>query len=172
MRNLFLLSAILFLFCFSRCKKDNEEPQLPPETTTGAMTFGCKINGKVFVPKDGNGHAGLFCQYIYINGGWNLNIPAFDWKSSSVPLVSITTDSLLVTEGETYPFKNSKGFAKAFYSDNSGMYKKLDSDTGNLFISKFDPINRILSGTFFFIGTNTSTGQQASVTEGRFDIRY
>ena len=44
--------------------------------------------------------------------------------------------------------------------------------SGQLYISKFDSINRILSGTFFFTGTKVSTGEKVTVTDGRFDIRY
>lgn len=59
----FLLFACLFsiLLFAAHCKKDRFE--LPPETTTGAMTFGCKVNGKVFVPRDGRGKLDLYCQY-------------------------------------------------------------------------------------------------------------
>ena len=46
------------------------------------MTFGCKIDGKVFVPKDGNEQPGLYEQYVYLGngtrGGWHLNIPVTD----------------------------------------------------------------------------------------------
>ena len=66
------LPALLIatIFTFSQCKKNKDvEPQLPPETTTGAMTFGCKVNGKVFVPKDGRGRPGLFVQYVNLGAG-------------------------------------------------------------------------------------------------------
>lgn len=61
--------CVMTIFTFSQCKKKTEEPQLPPETTTGAMTFGCKVNGKVFVPKDGRGRPGLFVQYVNLGAG-------------------------------------------------------------------------------------------------------
>ena len=174
-----LLSAflILTLFTFNQCKKNkNEEAQLPPETQTGAMTFGCKIDGKVFVPRDGRGKVGLYCEYAYlgtgVGGGWFLNIPAADFVPVSIPNVSITTDSLLVVEGVTYRFKNLKGNPKAFYSDDTGLYRKMDNDSGSLHISKFDQTNRILSGTFSFVGTNASSGVKVTITDGRFDVRY
>jgi hypothetical protein len=65
---------VLFLLFFSslllnsKCRKDNE-PQLPPETTTGAMTFGCKIDGKVFLPKSGNGVPGIITEYPFLGNG-------------------------------------------------------------------------------------------------------
>jgi hypothetical protein len=174
---LICLLALMALTC-PNCKKDKaKEPELPPETTTGAMTFGCKINGKVFVPRDGRGRPGLYVQYVYLGsgpgGGWFLNIPAVDWVPESIPLVSITTDSLLLAEGQTYSFKkNTKGFPRAFYSVGSDVYGKFDDDAGSITIKKHDKINRILSGTFFFIGTKNGTGEKISITEGRFDIRY
>ncbi len=96
-RPYFLLFCFLFslLLLFSHCKKDRFD--LPPETTTGAMTFGCKVNGKVFVPRDGRGKPGLYCQYVNLGegegGGWFLNIPAVDWKASPNEIVAIATDS-------------------------------------------------------------------------------
>lgn len=152
-------------------KKKTEEPQLPPITTTGAMTFGCKINGKVFVPRDGRGKPGLYCQYVNLGtdsgGGWYLNIPATDWRPNPPKGVNIETDSLLVEQGTSYIFKKLKGNPHAFY-DNGEVFDA----SGELTILKFDQTNRILSGTFFFTGTNASTGQTVEVTDGRFDIRY
>ena len=166
---------LLLLLTNSQCKKHNEEPQLPPETNTGAMTFGCKVNGKVFMPKDGNGKPGLYCQYVNLGsgegGGWYLNIPAVNLRIRPNEGVSITTDSLLVQEGMTYQFKNNKGNAQGFYY-KTVEYPKTDNDSGELKITRFDQANRILSGTFFFTGTNASTGEKVEVTDGRFDIRY
>ena len=99
-----------------------------------------------------------------------MNIPAVDWKSSPIEGISITTDSLLVQDGNIYQFKTTKGNAQAFYSKII-EYHKLDNETGSLHITKFDQLNRILSGTFSFVGTNTN-GEKVNVTEGRFDIRY
>jgi len=117
-RQYFLLFTCLFslLLSASRCKKDHFH--LPPETTTGANTFGCKVNGKVFVPRDGRGRPGLFCQYVYLGegegGGWFLNIPAMNWRASPNEAIGIATDSLLLEEGMTYEFKNKKALPRLF----------------------------------------------------------
>jgi hypothetical protein len=37
-----------------KCKKDNQGPskeQLPAITQTGANTFGCYVNGEIFLPR-------------------------------------------------------------------------------------------------------------------------
>ena len=167
-----LLSVIIF--STSQCKK-KDVPQLPPESETGAMTFGCKINGQIFVPQDGRGRSGLRVEYVNLGigpgGGWYLNIAALDLNPASRPAVSITTDSLLVSEGLTYNFKNAKGNTKAFYVSSGNVFSKLDNDTGQLKIIKFDQLNRIISGTFSFIGTDEN-GTKVNVTEGRFDVSY
>jgi hypothetical protein len=168
-----LLLTVFIAMTLSQCIKKTDDLQLPPETITGAMTFGCKINGKVFVPRDGRGKPGLIVQYAYLDGGWHLNIPATNWVLNPPEGVNIETDSLLVEEGKTYRLDNKKGSARAFYSKGN-VYAKMDSDLGELHITKHDRLNRILAGTFFFIGTNTSSssGEKVSITDGRFDIRY
>jgi len=96
------LLLLAILISFAECKKKTEEPELPPETTTGAMTFGCKVNGKVFVPKDGRGRPGLFVQYVDLGsgpgGGWYLNIPAIDQTPANSIGINIASDSLFVLE--------------------------------------------------------------------------
>ena len=103
-------------------------------------------------------------------GGWFLNIPASNWLVSPIESIHIETDSLIVEEGVIYDFKNQKGFPRAFYF-KSREYRKLDTNTGKLHIKKHDKINRILSGTFEFVGT-TNSGENVNITEGRFDIIY
>ena len=167
--------CVMTIFTFSQCKKKTEEPQLPPETTTGAMTFGCKVNGKVFVPKDGRGRPGLFVQYVNLGaglgGGWFLSIPAIDQTPSNSIGITIVTDSLLVVEGSTYKFGITKDSAKARYYVGLDNYPIGSGDSGSMFIRKHDLVQGILSGNFSFTGTNIN-GQKVSITDGRFDIRY
>lgn len=169
------LCLLGLLLCLAQCRTKDPAPQLPPETTTGAMTFGCKIDGRVFVPRNYYTRTGLYVQYVYLGpgkgGGYFLNIPAVDWAADPIEGVSITTDSLLVQEGQTYSFKNAKGSVKAFYSSDV-EYHKLDPDDGQLTITRFDAQQGIVSGRFNFVGTNKSTGRQVRVTDGRFDVRF
>jgi len=180
-RQLYFVAVITFLlFAVPQCKKNKFNPSLPLITTIGANTFGCKINGKIFVPRDGRGKPGLFVQYenlgIGSGGGWYLNIPAVDWASKPNSGVSIETDSLLLREGMSYPIGRNKGMVRTFYligTENGGVdiYDKLETDTGSLHIQRFDQVNRILSGVFSFSATN-GNGQKVYVTDGRFDLQY
>lgn len=139
------------------------------------MTFGCKIDGRVFVPRDEFSKTGLFAQYVNSGtgrgGGYYLNIPAIDWKANPNQGVSLTTDSLLVEEGRTYAFGTAKGQAQAFYLEGT-EYIKLSQNPGELTITRFDRTQGIISGRFHFVGTDLSTGKQVQVTEGRFDVRF
>lgn len=139
------------------------------------MTFGCKIDGRVFVPRNYYTRTGLYVQYVYLGpgkgGGYFLNIPATDWAAETIEAVRITTDSLLVQEGKTYPFRTSKGSAHAEYHA-SVDYEKLDQDDGQLTITRFDAQQGIISGRFNFVGADKSTGRQVRVTDGRFDVRF
>lgn len=166
---------MLTLLTLSQCKKEASPPQLPPETTTGTMTFGCKIDGRVFVPRDEFTKTGLFAQYVNLGmgkgGGYHLNIPAIDWKANPNQGISLTTDSLLVEEGRTYVFSTGKGQVQAFYLEGT-EYIKRDRDPGELTITRFDQTQGIISGRFHFVGTDLSTGKQVRVTDGRFDVRF
>ena len=56
-------TILLFFIALASCSKPDatkQDPvlQLPPETQTGANTFGCIINNQVFYPRDGSGNLG------------------------------------------------------------------------------------------------------------------
>ena len=53
----------------------------------------------------------------------------------------------------------------------STEYLTTSSIKGELKITKFDELNRIVSGTFWFDATN-SDGEKVQVREGRFDMNY
>ncbi len=168
-----LFSAFFFLNL--KCKKENNEPQLPPETTTGAMTFGCKIDGKVFVPKGTIADPELVAHYYFLGngagGGWFLFITASNVVDNPHRTVLLETDSLLLTEGSSYTFKKMKGFSNAKYASGLIDYEMTTSDTGYLLITKHDQSQHMLSGRFSFTATNQN-GEKVNITDGRFDIRY
>jgi hypothetical protein len=57
MKKYIFLLILLASLSSVKCKKTDIGDQLPPITTTGANTFGCKVDGKVWLP----------------HGGWNVN---------------------------------------------------------------------------------------------------
>lgn len=177
--NLHLRLSIVFfslILLSSRCKKQNAEPQLPPETTTGAMTFGCKVNARVLLPNGGTLGPGLSVEYQNlgqgIGGGWFLGVSGSDYQSNPKSGITINTDSLLLIEGTVYPMREAKGFAYATYQNGLNFYYIYPNDTGQLTITKHDQSQRILSGRFWFTATSVYDQTKVSITEGRFDVRY
>lgn len=169
-----VLVLVLFITnTSSRCKKQNSEPQLPAETTIGAMTFGCKVNGKVFVPKGSIDGPGIIAQYLFLGngpgGGWWLNLSAVDRYESKG--IYFRTDTLLLIEDNVYNLKREKGYPSAEYAMGLYDYFMGNNDTGKIIVTRHDLSQRILSGRFYFTATNNN-GEKINITEGRFDIRY
>ncbi len=175
----YLNFLLLFTLSLSlQCRKPKSElEKLPPATQTGADKFGCLIDGKAFLPK-GNPFGGpiLSCAYQFVNGGYYFQLKAFNNEGAVKYGVGVFTDSLNIENGIKYTLKNrfTKAQASGIYSiSNFGLVNYLTNDinTGELKISKFDRINRIVSGTFWFDAIDKQ-GQKVEVREGRFDLKY
>lgn len=184
-----LIFTWLFLITLtaSKCKKDKRptDPvgQLPPETQIGANTFGCLIDGKIFLPKGPSLSPILQCAYQYLNTDYSkgyffqLSANAKGNKECELFSISLGTDSLQIFEGETYQLVNyEKGLSAAQYSyffscGQFTNYNTSNNVTGQLNIKKLDEINQIVSGTFWFNAINTN-GDTVHVTDGRFDMRF
>ncbi|MEP6583302.1 MAG: DUF6252 family protein [Ginsengibacter sp.] len=177
-----LILVICFSFIIviaSRCKKDKGAiEQLPPETQTGAGTFGCLIDGIVFKPKgDPFGGPILSCAYQYINGGYYFQLKASDKSSPTIFSIGIFTDSLKIEEGLMYSLQNKNMTGEAYgtylISEIQGLNAYLTStiNAGEFKVKKLDETNRIISGTFWFNAFNSS-GEKVQVSEGRFDMKY
>ena len=182
-----LFTIFTFLVLTSiQCRKNkpaNPVDQLPPATQIGANTFGCLVDGKVFMPKGLGLSPTLTCYYQYIYypspTGYVFQIKAKNTNSPSIfQSINILVDSLKLIDGKTYILEESiKGHSRGNYvksrTDNTSYenYLTFHPNSGQLIITKFDEINQIVSGTFWFNAVN-SNGDTVRVTDGRFDMRY
>ena len=171
---LFLLSLTLLA---SSCKKEpvDQLSLLPPATQTGANTFGCLVDGAAFVPESSGFFSGppFKCEYtstpqlavFWIAGGRE--------GDGIVANVSIATDSLKISEGETLLLSKdaTPGMASGAYAYNSTAYQTNANVTGELTITRLDIINLIVSGTFHFNAVSKG-GDTVKITNGRFDVHY
>ena len=186
MKNILLLITS-FVLLSSSCKKSkptNPVDQLPPETQTGANTFGCLVNGEVFKPGGAQLSGGsLQSNFQYLgpgpNGGYYFVLIGRSQPGggSTQTSVGVFADSIKINESIRYALlQRKKGNASAdYFGIGPSQVSKFDTDglqyTGELFIKKLDTVNQIVSGTFWFDGIN-SNGQKVEVREGRFDVRY
>lgn len=174
MKFLHLSLLALALSTLTQCKKDNEAPQLPPETTSGANKAGCRIDGQILAPRSRWPEQGLTFR---LNNQGRGKISSFgfsilDAQIRPSPFLLVEMDSVVLREGQTYPFKTMKGNPQATYYDKDYEYIKRDQDNGELTITYLDSAKHIISGRFNFVGTDKHTGKQVQVTEGRFDLSY
>ena len=171
--------AFLFfiLFSFASCRKHkpiNPVDKLPPETQTGAGTFGCVVNGKDYLIAD---YPDVFATYIYLNDnyshGYYFTIRAS--KKSPSWIIGILTDSLCIQQNEVYNLSNNPytmGATWAVYMSTQNEYYSQSSLQGELRITKLDSINQFVSGTFWFDAIDTISNKTYQIRNGRFYLHY
>ncbi len=169
-----LFFALLLLSCGD---DDLSIEDLPPATQTGEHTFGCIVNGDVFVAQssaDGT-NRGASYQYSPFDSTYGLTIHG---SMSRDPILQI----VLFTEGIEIEEKQYNFFGdgrdpheeKYLYGEYQmiqvGNSSTFLSVTGSLNITRFDPENRVCSGTFWFDAKDEETGELVEVRDGRFDV--
>ncbi len=178
------------LFSGMQCEKEfppgtPEIDKLPKITQTGANKFGCLVDGKAFIPR-GSVFSGpkLQCNYQNLGVGnepeYFFVLAASDKETypNQIPGVSITGDAI-VLQVKTFVLAqdNTKGQFAGKYSiitNNSQTdkyYITSQISQGELTVTHFDPVNRIVSGIFWFDAIN-SDGIKVEVREGRFDVKF
>ncbi|TCC86617.1 hypothetical protein EZ428_23185 [Pedobacter frigiditerrae] len=163
-RPIFLLSLACVFLSFAilpiSCKKKTIgalEPALPAETQTGARTFGCLVNGEIWIPTGISMIPAITTsiQFDILSLKTNKGVEAVNFSVTNMQTVG------------SYDLITNSNFVRYIYDTN--IYKCTD---GTLVITKYDKINRIISGHFFFVGKDSATGKTIKITEGRFDVPF
>jgi hypothetical protein len=170
-----ILITTLTLSC---CNKDGvpfgASDQLPPETQTGANSVGCLVNGKVFLPKAGGISPDVNCFYQLIDGEYFFAMGFSDLKNG-IESVGLFTARINLEVGQTYilnqGYNPNQGGGGEYFIKLSNKYNTNSTTTGELRITKLDPSNSIISGTFWFDAVNAA-GEKVEIRQGRFDWRY
>lgn len=176
MKKIYLFFALtLVLSC---CNKKDDEPalpavaQLPPATQTGANTFGCLLDGQVFKPGTSVTNP-IDCTYQFVGGSYYLTLQATRrYVNDNIVLIGCGTEKLQIAEGQTYQlFERLDGNAYGKFFFNVSFNYTSIIQTGQLKITFHDPVNQILSGTFWY-DILDAQGNLHQIREGRFDMRY
>lgn len=186
-RNLTLMRIyfIPLLFILACCQDKNPDPGLPPITTTGANTFGCKVNGKIWMPSPrSNGtlpqiEGGIKTRYDSVGpekNWYDLLIFAYNNNNGSgfqlfLSRINATGEFPLYFTNCVFPaclVRPSYGY----YYENGSRFSALTISESKINLVRYDTLNKIFSGTFSFkakafYGPSTDT---INITEGRFDI--
>lgn len=163
-----LMMFILFSSFFS-CSKD----KLTRATQTGANTFSCKIDGKVFKPSESGGLSfggpPITVYNLHYNGFTLL--ASFNRTDNGQSPKDIVINlhylrSIGIYDLNIYPnaiYRYSYAYGPEYHTNNTYI--------GQINITRCDTINKIYSGTFFFKAVDDSTGKVVNVTDGRFDVK-
>ncbi|MDQ2770011.1 MAG: DUF6252 family protein [Bacteroidota bacterium] len=163
MRTYLFLSLAAVLFT-AACKKDGPEAGLPAATQEGKNTFGCLVDGQLFVPLPPAGinsshreplEASLYRTDILVSGRGNGYVD-FALRNAFRP----GTYNL----GETYTGSSGR------YEISAGAYYTNTVYTGTVTLTRIDTVAKIAAGTFQFTALNRS-GKTVTVTNGCFDVR-
>ena len=172
MKYLKILGGLLIAYTLNSCSlfSEPEPTELPPATQTGANTFGCLINGKVFQPRSGGLYEGLTTDF-----DGSLGLAALYVKDKQVENGMGISTPLLNGVGKYLLEKPKSLWHRAFHDRN------LAPLNASVTITKFergeDKVNNlrwlIISGTFEGIlppeGRYTDT---IRITQGRFDVKF
>ena len=185
-------TTILLLFlALASCSKDSvkQDPvaQLPPETQTGANTFGVTINGKVYIPRDPTGVnvgvSGRGMKFFLApddiswnelevvdgasNVGFQINIHIQNFKNIGVAKY-ILGNSNFKKQIDSSPFNHI--YFKIWDSNisNYAYYGSVENQ-GEINITRDS--NEIISGNFKGKFSRLDNANEfIEITDGRFDI--
>jgi hypothetical protein len=187
-----LLTTILITSC-SNENTENPLNNLPPETQTGANTFGFIVNGQAFKPRDGMGNFGgsppanaiTFWGEPSGNQLYN-EIEAGNFKDGRpASRIILHLHSLHQLGAGEYIWKETNFFKGVYglmhnnvfsriYDAPSNSFKWYGSyqNSGKVIITKYDFNNRIVSGTFSGKLRLQNGTEEIEITNGRFDLKW
>ena len=162
--SVFLVLAITGLF------KCSEEDELPPISKEGRSTFGCMVNGKLWLTEgsafSSNTHAEIYRSHDTIA----VNIYANGRSQTTMFMSIIAVPALKINE--PYHFINNDECCGLQYLDFTGAVSCAYElpISGHVTLSRWDEGEGILAGTFQFSAESDECPGTVVITEGRFDI--
>ena len=192
----YLILCFAMLVSLSSCKKDEDkQPDLPPETITGANTAGFIVDGKtVVLPKNGYSSVpgGGVLSGLSIRTGPNFS----SYDSSEYFTLKITNhkDKKVYSARiriHEYPYEPKEyyfGKHNGEYGADGPNYPQMEviisgdgietewyssnSDSGSITFTRVDNVSRIYSGTFkATLYGRFDSNKIMQISQGRFDIK-
>ena len=165
------LTALLafLLLTASECEIEQDFTKLPPETQEGKNTFGCLINGEIFV----KGSAPWMHSQInacYFNTQEMLSVGA--WLHPSGYMRLDVQKPIIGEQNNAYLCS----YCSENYNDNFLCFG--GKNIGIITLTRFDTVGLVVSGSFSFDGQYCDSNLAPigdsiiNVTEGRFDVKF
>ncbi len=182
MKTKILLSILFGAMVLVACKKDPIPPDpstiiMPPLTHQGINTFGCYIDGELFVANEGESVWALppvSCNFNEFTR--DLGIQGSRQYDTLRDYIYIRAD---ITNGVgVYDFRmneaGSVGYSGTITPKCDYYYYQDTPNLGKLTITHLDEVNNIISGTFYMnlINEDCEEDTLLKITDGRFDFKY
>lgn len=177
---LFLSGCSLF---FDREPRETPAPTLPEITAEGANTFGCLVDGEVWLPESDN------WSYVPVRGTFSNGSLLIDTNkiiSDDTTFQGVTLKVIGLYKPDTFylgfwerdfPVEASNASFVEFgneFLDYQTQGMESSAEAGTVIITSIDTAStssiRHVAGTFEFKGFNKETNQWISIEEGRFDV--
>lgn len=168
MKKIFLI-ALTALLLGSGCKKEK------PTVTIDGLTFGCKVNGKQFIPNDwdyGYNIPPLHIDFVLdaVTNNVDLYVTA-DKTTENIELHlrAPLTKGIHQLKFITTTYVPRDGYVDyGVYENGAAEYVTNDLIGGSVNLIEIDTVVNKVYGTFEFTGTDKNTGKQVKVTNGVF----
>jgi len=165
MKYVSILILLALPVAFSTCR---DEDELPPITMEGKNTFGCVVNGKLWLPEGRLGQSATHAEIYKRPDTLAVNIYSGNSRQSIFMSIIDFPDLRI---NETYDFNNDKccGLQYLDFENTVSCSYELPI-SGYVKLSKWDLDKGILAGTFEFKAFSDECPETVVITEGRFDI--
>ena len=165
----------LALLLLTQCQKSDPDPvsALPPETQTGANTFGCLVNGQAWTPRGNAGFSNYQVDFDPTYRGGILGIHTYRYDNNGITFQSIIFGGDSINHLGKYSLKTLP--RSATFTDTGRPTGCNDFDSrygsycqGKMVVTRLDRTAGIVSGTFEFTLARAGC-DTVKVTQGRFD---
>jgi hypothetical protein len=163
------------------------EPELPPITNEGANTFGCRIDGEVWVPESNHllrpRLSGTFGLKTFRLVARQIDTDDTVEEGVSIYLEQVVEpDTFWLSQIDTFiccnfpkPPENLAGYYRYNGSEAFEYGTSNPPYAGYVVITSMDTLTRNerrhIAGVFSFTAKDTASGRIVEVREGRFDVR-
>jgi len=173
MKTMFAIFLLPALSLLNSCQlfHHNDDPKLPPVTTEGKDTFGCLIDGNVWLPEGSLSPGGTFVDFVTKTDTMGAVIYADNAKLKTGLAISVyDTPNLLMNKSYDLTIPGLYGKYTRSVTNHVCFYDTVL--TGNVTFLNLDIKSKIIAGTFAFEVRSIDCGDTVRVTEGRFDLHY
>jgi len=171
-----LLSFLLLIILLANCCEKDDDSRLPPISQTGEGTFGCLVNGKIWLPE---GQFLSYPEYSIFHDQYNgVEFVDIIVNQKSVSGFRFCIPEASVRVGRINLQKGVGRESGADYTDDDKKYYWGLESVGEFIITNLDTITnevnvtpyRITSGTFWF-DLISEEGEIVKIRDGRFDFK-